>query len=161
LLVNPNNPRLTQDTIQRTEDAARQLGLDIIVVKAGTTDEIGGAIAAAAQQRAGALVIGNDAYLSTRLRQIAFFALRHALPTISTSRQIVEAGVLMSYGPDTIDVYRQVAGYVARILKGEKPVDIPVQQPTKFELFINLTTAMAIGLTIPETFLVRADEVIE
>jgi len=113
------------------------------------------------QQQASALSIGNDAYLSSRSRQIAFFALRHALPTMSESREGVAAGLLMSYGPNQADSFRQAGLYVGRILKGEKPADLPVMQPTKFELFINLTTARAIGLKIPESFLLRADEVIE
>jgi putative ABC transport system substrate-binding protein len=161
LLVNPNNPRVAQDFIEGTEAGARQLGLDVVVLKAGTSDEIESAISAAVQQRAGALIIGPDAILATRYRLIAFLALRHALPTTSASRQSVEAGVLMGYGSDSLDLYRLIGGYVGRILKGEKPADLPVMQPTKFELFINLTTAKALGLTIPPTLLAIADEVIE
>jgi putative ABC transport system substrate-binding protein len=161
LLVNPNNPRVAQDLIEGTEVGARQLGLDVVVLKAGTSDEIESAISAAVQQRAGALIIGPDAILATRYRLIAFLALRHALPTTSASRQSVEAGVLMGYGSDSLDLYRLIGGYVGRILKGEKPADLPVMQPTKFELFINLTTAKALGLTIPPNLLAIADEVIE
>jgi putative tryptophan/tyrosine transport system substrate-binding protein len=161
LLVNPNNPRVAQDVTERTEAAARQLGLEIVVLKASTEDEVGSAIAAAVQQQIGALNLGNDAYLSSRGRQIAFLALRHGLPTMSYSRPHVDAGALMSYGPDVLDTYRLLGNYVGRILKGQKPADLPVQQPTKFEMFINLTTAKAIGLKIPEAYLLRADEVIE
>ena len=161
LLVNPNNPGLMQDNIQHSEAAVRRLRLEMVVVKAGNESEIESAIVAAVQQQASALSIGNDAYLSSRSRQIAFFALRHALPTMSESREGVAAGLLMSYGPNQADSFRQAGLYVGRILKGEKPADLPVMQPTKFELFINLTTARAIGLKIPESFLLRADEVIE
>jgi ABC-type uncharacterized transport system substrate-binding protein len=161
LLVNPNNPGLTRDNIQQSEAAVRRLGLEIVVIKAGTESEIESAVVAAVQQQANALSIGSDAYLSSRSRQIAFFALRHALATMSDSRETVAAGLLMSYGPNQADSFRQAGFYVGRILKGEKPADLPVLQPTKFELVINLTTAKAIGLKIPESFLLRADEVIE
>jgi len=161
LLVNPNNPGLMQDNIQQSEAAVRRLGLEIVVVKAGNESEIESAVVAAVQQQANALSIGNDAYLSSRSRQIGFFALRHALPTMSESHDGVAAGLLISYGPNQADSFREAGLYVGRILKGEKPADLPVMQPTKFELFINLTTAKAIGLTIPESFLLRADEVIE
>jgi len=113
------------------------------------------------QQHANALSMGNDAYLSSRSRQIAFFALRHGLATMSDTRETVTAGLLMSYGPNQADSFRQIGLYVSRILKGEKPADLPVLQPTKFDLVINVTTAKALGLTVPETLLARADEVIE
>jgi len=133
----------------------------MFVVKAGSESEIESAILAAVQQHASALSIGNDAYLSSRSRQIAFFALRRALSTMSESRDGVVAGLLMSYGPNQADSFRQAGLYVGRILKGEKPADLPVMQPTKLELFVNLTTAKALGMAIPESFLLRADEVIE
>jgi putative ABC transport system substrate-binding protein len=138
-----------------------RLGLEMVVIKAGTESEIENAVGAAVQQHANALSVGNDAYLTSRGRQIAFFALRHALPTMCDSRETAAAGFLISYGPNQADSFRQAGLYVGRILKGEKPADLPVLQPTKFELVINLTTAKAIGLKIPESFLVRADEVIE
>jgi len=161
LLVNPNNPRLTQDVTRRSEAAARQLGLEIVLLEAGTVGEIETAIEVAVQQRVGALVIGNEAFLGSRARQIAFLGLRHALPTIGGSRGDVEAGVLMSYGSDPLDTFRLVGVYVSRILKGEKPADLPVMQPTKFELFFNQTTAKTIGLQIPAKLLALADDVIE
>jgi putative ABC transport system substrate-binding protein len=161
LLVNPNNPGLMQDNIQLSEAAVHRLGLEMIVVKAGSEGEVESAILSAVQQQASALSIGNDAYLSTRSRQIAAFALRHALPTMSESRDGVVAGLLMSYGPNQSDTFRQAGIYVGRILKGEKATDLPVMQPTKFELYVNRTTARGIGLKISESFLVRADEVIE
>ncbi len=161
VLVNPNNPGLMQDNIQLSEAAIRHLGLDMIIVKAGSGDEIESAVLSAMQQRAGALSIGNDAYLSSRSRQIAAFALSHALPTMSESRDGVAAGLLMSYGPNQAETFRQAGIYVGRILKGDKVADLPVMQPTNFEFYINRTTAQAIGLKISESFLVRADEVIE
>ncbi len=159
--MNPNNPGLMQDNIQQSEAAVRRLGLEMVVVKAGSESEIESAVVAAVQQQANALSIGNDAYLSSRSRQIASFALRHALPTMSESRDGVAAGLLMSYGPNQADSFRQAGLYVGRILKGEKPADLPVMQPTKFELVINLTTAKALGLTVPRLCSPRADEVIE
>src|SRR5262249_49214024 len=161
LLVNPNNPGLMEDNIQQSAAAVRRLGRELVVIKAGDESEIETAVLAAVQQQANALSIGNDAYLSSRSRQIAFFALRHALPTISESRDGVTAGLLMSYGPHQAGSFRHAGLYVGRILKGEKPADLPVMRPTKFELFVNFTTAKAIGLKVPESFLLRADEVIE
>jgi putative ABC transport system substrate-binding protein len=161
LLVNPNNPGLMKDNIQQTEAAVRQLGLEMLVVKAGSESEIEGAIVGAAQQQANALSIGNDAYLSTLSQQIGSFALRHGLPTVSESRDGVKAGLFMSYGPDQADSFRQAGVYVARILKGEKPGDLPVMQPAKVELFVNLKTVKALGLTLPQSLLLRVDEAIE
>jgi putative tryptophan/tyrosine transport system substrate-binding protein len=159
--VNPNNPVLMQDIIQQSESALRRLGLEMLVIKAGSEGEVESAVAAAVQQQANAMDIGADAYLSSRSRQISSFALRQALPTLAENREGVAAGLLMSYGPSQADVFRQAGLYVGRLLKGQRPADLPVLQPTKFELVINLTTAKAIGLKIPESFLLRADEVIE
>jgi len=161
LLVNPNNPGLMQDNIQQSEAAVRRLTLEMVVIEAGTESEIESAVVAAVQQQANALSIATDAYLNSHSRQIASFALRHALPTTGESRETAAAGLLMSYGPNQADTFRQVGLYVGRILNGQKPADLPVLQPTKLELVINLTTAKAIGLKIPESFLLRADEVIE
>jgi len=161
LLVNPNNPGLMQDNIELSKAAAQRLGLELIVVKAGSEGEIESAVGDAVGQLAKALSIGNDAYLSSHSRQIAFFALRHALPTMSESRDGVAAGLLVSYGPNQAETFRRAGLYVGGILKGEKPADLPVIQPTNFELFINLTTAKALGLQIPGQLLGRADELIE
>jgi putative ABC transport system substrate-binding protein len=161
LLVNPNNPGLMQDNIQLSKGAMQRLGLEMVVVKAGSENEIESAVVAAVQQQAKALCIGNDAYLSSRSRQVAFVALRHALPTMSESRDGVAAGLLMSYGPNQAETFRHAGLYVGRILNGEKPADLPVIQPTKFELFINLTTAKTLSLAVPPALLARADEVIE
>jgi putative ABC transport system substrate-binding protein len=158
-LVNPTNPVMLQDAIEGAQAAARRLGLEIIVVNASTEGEIETAFATAVQQRATA-VFSNDAYFTSRREQIAALGLRYWLPTAG-ARDAVAAGTLMSYGASVPDSYRQAGTYVGRILKGEKPGDLPVLQPTKFELVINLKTAKALGLSIPESFLVRADEVIE
>ena len=161
LLVNPNNPVTAQDTIQSVQLAASRLGLSIIVVNASSEHEIEQAVASAVRQRADALYSASDAVLSSRFEQIAALALRQKLPTISATREGVTAGMLFSYGSSNDDMYRQAGVYVGRILKGEKPADLPVMQPTKFELVINLKTAKALGLEIPPKFLFTADEVIE
>jgi putative ABC transport system substrate-binding protein len=144
LMVNPNNSAVTQDSIQRSQAAAHRRGLELVVVKAGNGVEIESAIASAVRQGADAINIGNDGYLTSRGRQIAFFALRHGLPTMSNTRENVASGVLMSYGASYPDAFQKVGVYAGRILKGEKPADLPVLQPTRFELFINLTTAKAV-----------------
>jgi putative ABC transport system substrate-binding protein len=154
-------PATEQRDIEDLHAAARRVGLALIVVGAGSENEVERALAAAVQQGAAALIVGTDEFLTGWSGQIAALALRQALPTSFAQRAPVTAGGLISYGPDTPDMYRQAGVYVGRILKGEKPADLPVVQPTKFELIINLKTAKALGLTIPESFLLRADEVIE
>ena len=161
VLVNPNNPAVSQDVIQRIGAAAGSLALEIVVVNGGTGSEIESAIVATAQQQAAALLVSSDAFLNNQRQQIAALALRHALPTITGPREAAVAGQLMSYGPSVPDMYRQAGVYVGRILKGEKPADLPVLQPTKFELVVNLKTAKALGIEVPPPLLVRADEVIE
>jgi len=162
LLVNPNNSVSSQGDIQVMQPAARRLGLEIFVVNGGSESEIDLAFATAVQQRAAALLVGSDALVSnSRSEQIAALGLRHALPTLSSTREAAVAGQLMSYGFNVSVIYRQAGVYVGRILKGEKPADLPVQRPTKFELVINLKTAKALGLTVPPSLLAIADEVIE
>ena len=161
LLVNPNNPGLMQDNIQQFSAALHRLGLEILVVKAGSESELESAFATAAQRRAKAMHIGADAYLSSRSAQVSSLALRHALPTSSESREGVAAGLLMSYGQSHADVFRQLGLYVGRILKGARPAELPVLQPTKFELVMNLKTAKALGLTLPQGLLLRADHLVQ
>jgi putative ABC transport system substrate-binding protein len=161
LLLNPSSPATSQVEIERAQLAARPLGLEIIVAGANTENELEHALAAVAQQRAAAILVGSDVFLSSRREYIAVLALRHALPTISNDHIAVVAGQLMSYGSNSDDIYQLAGAYVGRLLKGEKPADLPVMQPTKFELAVNLRTAKALGLEIPPMLLARADEVIE
>jgi putative ABC transport system substrate-binding protein len=161
LLVNPNNPAGSEAEIQPTQEAARRVGLEIIVLYAGTENEIEVAFTTAVQQRAAALDIAADAFFNSRRAQIAALALRHTLPMIASDNQAPTAGVLMSYGSNDTEIYRQAGAYVGRVLTGEKPSDLPVVQATKVELVINLKTAKALGLTIPLTLQYAADEVIE
>jgi putative tryptophan/tyrosine transport system substrate-binding protein len=159
-LVHPNSPATDADT-GRMQLAVSALGQKLLVVKAGTESELEAAFATFAQQQPGGLVVDTDQFFTNRRAQIVELAAGHALPAIYPSRQFAAAGGLMSYGPDLADAYRQCGAYAARILKGEKPTDLPVMQATKFEFVINLKTARALGLTFPITLLGRADEVIE
>ncbi len=160
VMVNPGNPSTTQDAIRGATEASKRLGLEIVVVRANTEVELDQAFASAVEQHAAAITM-NDAYFTSRLAQIAALGLHYALPIFAGEQMADADGVLMSYGTSIPDTYRQAGIYVGRILKGEKPVNLPVLQPTKFQLIVNLKTAKALGLTIPESFLVRADEVIE
>jgi putative ABC transport system substrate-binding protein len=161
LLVNPTNPALAESTTKEVQSAARSLGLKLHVVHASTEPEFDTVFATLIQVRAGALVIGADALFNSRSEQLAALALRNAVPTIYQYREFAAAGGLMSYGGITTDLYRPVGVYCGRVLKGEKPADLPVQQITKVELFINLKTAKSLDITFPLTLLGRADEVIE
>lgn len=160
VLVNPANPSAAL-TVRDATETARALGRDIKLFNAGTVGEIDTAFAALVAWRAGAVFVVPDPFFSNRSAQIATLAARHVLPTSGHNRRLVEAGGLMTYGPDLPDLYRRAGRYVGRILKGEKPADLPVQQPTKFELVINLKTAKALGITIPPSILLGADKVIE
>jgi putative tryptophan/tyrosine transport system substrate-binding protein len=160
LLVNPSNP--AAETLSRdTQAAARTLGLQMHVLNASTERDFDTVFATLVQQRAGGLVMLSDPFFNTRQKQIAALTVRHAIPTAYQNREFVAAGGLVGYGNSFTDLWRQIGSYTGRILKGEKPADLPVQQPTKFELFINLKTAKALGLTVPPSLLTRADEVIE
>jgi putative tryptophan/tyrosine transport system substrate-binding protein len=160
VLTNPNFADVNTQ-LRDMEEAARSLGLELLVLKASTELEIDAAFSELAQRRIGALLIGSDAFFTIRRSQLAALTLRHGIPAMFDLRENVAAGGLMSYGASLVDGYRQGGIYTGRILKGEKPADLPVMQSTKFDLVINLTTAKALGLTIPPTLLALADEVIE
>jgi putative ABC transport system substrate-binding protein len=160
LLVNPNNPN-AERIMGDVREAAREKGLLFHVLKAGSESEIDIAFAALGQLHAGALLVGNDAFFNSRRDQLVALASRHAVPAIYESREYAASGGLISYGPSLTAAYRQLGVYVGKILKGAKPADLPVQQPTTFELVLNLKTATALGLTVPQSILARADEVIE
>ena len=160
LVVNPRTPLIMQNDIQNAQAAAPRLGLEIIVLEAASEDEIERAFAVAAQQ-AHALQLGADAFFDGQREQVAALGLRYAVPTMVLTRRAVAAGSLISYGSNQADMYRQAGVYVGRILKGEKPADLPVMLPSKFELVINLKTAKALRITAPPSLLTRADEVIE
>ena len=161
LLVNPTNPT-NADTLSRDlQVAARTRGVELHVLHAGTESDLDTVFATLRQLRASALVIGADPFFNSRTKLLTAMAARHAVPTIYPFREYVTAGGLVSYGESLRDAYRLVGAYAGRILKGEKPADLPVQQSTKVELFINLKTAKALGLTVPQSLLARADEVIE
>jgi putative ABC transport system substrate-binding protein len=159
VLVNTTSEGMTQ--AKDVQDAARKAGLRAIVLNAATDADIDAAFATLSRQRIGGLMVGGDQFLDTRRDRIVALAARHSMPTIYHRRDFVAGGGLLSYGTSIADVYRQVGVYTGRILRGEKPADLPVLQPTKFELVINLRTARALGLTIPPGILAIADEVIE
>jgi len=161
LLVNPTSAKLSETTTKDAQAAARQLGLKLDVLHASTEREFDAVFAALTQLRAGALVIGGDAFFVGRGEQLGALALRRAVPAIFMYRPFVAAGGLMSYGSSIVESYRLAGVYTGRVLKGEKPADLPVQQVTKVELILNMKTAKALGLTIPLPVLGRADEVIE
>ena len=161
VLVNPQNTVSTEGTLREVPAAARLIGLSIDVLKASTNREIEEAFATMARERVEALFISGDGSFGSRRLQLATLATRHRIAASFNTRAFAEVGGLMSYGPDLVEMVRQVGDYTGRILKGEKPADLPVQQVVKLELVINLKTAKALGLTIPETLLATADEVIQ
>jgi len=160
LLVNANSA-MAERIMRDVQEAARAKGVQLHILKAGTEDEIDAAFATLVQLHAGALLVGTDPFFNSRREQLAALASRHAVPAIYEWREFAEAGGLISYGPSLPAANRQVGIYVGRILNGAKPADLPVQQPTTFELVVNLNTAKALGLTVPPLILARADEVIE
>jgi len=161
LLVNPNNPNVAEPTTKSLQDAARTLGLETHVLRASADHDFDTVFATLVQLRAGALVIAPDSFFVTHSEQLGALAFRHAIPTICPYREFAAAGGLVSYGTNIPNMFREVGTYTSRILKGEKPADLPVQQAVKLELVINLKTAKALGLTIPPTLFARADEVIQ
>jgi ABC-type uncharacterized transport system substrate-binding protein len=160
LIVNPNNAS-AEPQMRDVQDAARAKGVQLLILKAGTETEIDAAFATLVQLQAGALVVGTDPFFYSRREQIITLAARHAVPAIYEFRDFAADGGLMSYGPSFSGTWRQIGIYAGKILKGAKPADLPVQQPTTFELVVNLKTAKALGLTVPPSILARADEVIE
>jgi putative ABC transport system substrate-binding protein len=160
VLVNPNSPS-AEIQLKDAQDAANRIGVGILVLKASTEREVESAFATVLAEHAGAMVVVADPFFFLRREQFVALAARHAVPTIHFFREFVTAGGLMSYGTNLSDGYRQIGIYVGRILKGEKPADLPIVQPTRFEMVINLEAAKALGLTVPNNLLVAADEVIE
>ena len=161
LLVNPNNPQ-TERVIRDMEEATRAKGVQLPILKAGAESEIDVAFASLVQLHAGALLVAADPFFSAGGRdQLVALASRHAVPTIYPWREATAAGGLISYGSSLPAAFRLGGSYVGKILKGAKPADLPVQQPTIFELVVNLKTAQVLGLTVPPNILARADEVIE
>jgi len=160
LLVNPNGAN-TERVIRDVQEAARTKGLQLHVLKAGSESEIDTAFASLVQLHAGALVVGADPFLTSRREQLVALASRHAVPSIYAWREFAASGGLVSYGASLTSAFRLVGHYAGKILKGAKPADLPVQQPTTFELVINLKTAEALGIDVPATLLAQADEIIE
>ena len=161
LLVNPTNPALAESTTREVQAAARTLGLKLHILRASAESDFDTVFATMLQLKATALEIAIDSFFTARREQLAELALRHRVPAIYQYRDFAAAGGVMSYGGSLTEGYRLVGLYTGRILKGEKPADLPIQQTTKVELIVNLKTAKALGLDVPATLLARADEVIE
>jgi len=159
-ISNPNTP-YAESEVGKAQEAARSFGQQLHVVRAATAQEIDAAFATLVQLRAGALLIGTDPFFSSRREQFVALAARHAMPAIFDLREFATAGGLLSYGASITEAYRQAGIYTGKILNSAKPADLPVLQPTKLELVINLKTAKTLGLTIPQSLLLRADEVIQ
>ena len=160
LLVNPNNINSIQ-AIRELNDAARKIGQDVVVLNADAEREFEPAFASLTAKRASALVVTDDPLFAGRRARLIDLAARHAVPAIYGRREYPDAGGLISYGASTVDQYYRCGVYVARILKGARPAELPFLQPINYELVINLKTAKALGLDVPPTLLARADEVIE
>ena len=160
VLVNPDNSSHLL-TLKNIQAAAQTANVKVLPVEATTALEIEKAFSAMAREKAGAVIVGRDALFLQQARQIADLAAKNRLPTVSGIREHIEAGSLMVYGPNSTDSFRRAATYVDKIFKGAKPGDLPVEQPTKFEMVINRKTAIALGLTIPQSLLISADKVIE
>ena len=161
ILVNPGNPSHRLIVAEELPQTARTLGVALPIIEASTAEELDIAFASAAAQHADAIAVFGDPLTLRNATQVAALAARHRLPAIYLSRQFATSDGLISYGPVLADLFLRAGGYVDKILKGTKPSDLPVEQPTKYELVINLRTAKELGLTVPPSLLVRADEVIE
>src|SRR6516225_436514 len=161
VLINPANAPVAETMLREVPEAARAIGLQIQVLNASTSREIEAAFATLVRDRADALFVAPDGFFISRRVQFALLAMRHGIPTAYGTREEVEAGGLMSYGTDNVDMWRQVGVYTGQILKGAKPADLPVVQSTKFEFVINMQTARALGLNVPNSLQLLADEVIE
>jgi putative ABC transport system substrate-binding protein len=161
MFVNQTNSAAAEAETKDIQVGAEILGIRLLVLNASSRSEIEAGFATLVRERAGALVVPGETFFTTQRERLVALTVEHAVPTIFQYREFTEAGGLISYGPNNLDAYRQVGVYTGRILKGEKPADLPVQQPTKYEIVINLKTAQALGLTVPPTLLARADEVIE
>jgi putative ABC transport system substrate-binding protein len=159
-LINPRNPNSTIDT-KDMDAAARILGQQIAVVSASTESECDAGFASLAQRRAGALIVESDPFFNSITERLVSLASRHSMPVVYPRREFVAAGGLMSYGTSLTDAYRQVGIYTGRILKGDKPANLPILLPTRFETVVNLKTARALSLEVPTAILLRADEVVE
>ena len=160
-LENPNNPIVHELTARDVRAAAAAIGLQVQTLKAGTDREVDAAFESLVQARTGALLVGNDVFFNSRMEQITALAARYAIPVMYSSREFVVVGGLISYGASLTEALWQIGLYTGRILKGEKPIDLPVMQSTKFDLVLNLKTAKALGLTVPPSLLAIADEVVE
>ena len=160
ILLNPSNAQ-AQGQEREAQAAAPVIGRKVLILKAGTEHEIERAFATLVRERAAALLVGGDTFFTSQATLFVVLTARHSIPAVYPFRSFVDAGGLISYGSSLLDAYRQTGVYTGRVLKGEKPADMPIVQPTKFELVINLKTARAVGIPIPATLLARADEVIE
>jgi ABC-type uncharacterized transport system substrate-binding protein len=160
-LINPAHASIAEATLRDVEAAVRNVGLQVQVINASTVREIGAAFATLVRDRPDALLVGSGPFFNSRRVQLALLAGRHGIPAIYTGRQYVEAGGLIGYGASLSDAWRQIGIYTGRILKGAKPIDLPVLQASKFEMVINVETARMLGLTVPPSLLATADEVIE
>jgi putative ABC transport system substrate-binding protein len=161
LLVNPENPTIAESNTKIVQAAARTLGLEIHVLQASTERDFDAVFSKLIELRAGGLMIGPDPFFTSRSEQLGALASRYAVPAVYENRDFTLAGGLMGYGGNIIEAYRTAGNYTGRILKGDKPADLPVQQVTAVEMYINLKTAKALGLNVPNTLIGRADEVIE
>ena len=161
VLVNPANPTQIETETSEVQTAAAALGVRVRMLRASSASEIDAAFATLAAERAGGLVVSGEYFFDTQGDRLVALAARYAVPTIYQPPHFTTAGGLMNYGPNIANAYRTVGSYVGRVLKGEKPAELPVQQVTKIDLVINLKTAKALGLAMPESLLARADEVIE